>query len=148
MNNNAHIRTRAYTRTRIYVYIYCGCFVVDIVDAPAGDGRSVSVENMEADVEGALVRRVKRLHGKAYKFISPGNAGVPDRIVVIPNRKTGQAHVWFVELKRPGKGPRASQVTRIRELRRLGASCCVIDDLKGVEAFVLLVKKELKGGDI
>ena len=34
----------------------------------------------------------------AYKFVSPGNAGVPDRVVILQGGKSG-----FVELKRPGE---------------------------------------------
>lgn len=37
--------------------------------------------------------------GRAYKFKSPNNRGVSDRIAVLPNAST-----WFVELKRPKGG--------------------------------------------
>lgn len=49
---------------------------------------------LEKQIEFKLVRGVKDLGGKAYKFVSPGNIGVPDRIVIWPN---GVIH--FVELK-------------------------------------------------
>lgn len=39
---------------------------------------------IEKDVEQYLCKRVKEMGGKAYKFVSPGNAGVPDRLVVVP----------------------------------------------------------------
>ena len=48
----------------------------------------------ERDVEKILVGEVKRLGGRAYKWVSPGNDGVPDRIVIFPGRKP-----VFVELK-------------------------------------------------
>lgn len=49
---------------------------------------------LEKDIEKKLVDGVKRSGGRAYKFVSPGNVGVPDRIVIWPN---GVVH--FVELK-------------------------------------------------
>ena len=42
----------------------------------------------ESEIEGRLRDGVKRLGGKAFKFVSPGNAGVPDRLVVLPGGKT------------------------------------------------------------
>ena len=48
----------------------------------------------ESEIEGRLRDGVKRLGGKAFKFVSPGNAGVPDRLVVLPGGK-----IIFAELK-------------------------------------------------
>jgi hypothetical protein len=52
---------------------------------------------MEKQIEAYLVKRVKELGGVAYKFVSPANRGVSDRIVCLPDGQT-----WFVELKAPG----------------------------------------------
>ena len=41
----------------------------------------------ESEIEKILVYEVKKLGGIAYKWVSPGNDGVPDRIVVFPDRK-------------------------------------------------------------
>ena len=49
----------------------------------------------EKDIEKILVAEVRKLGGRAYKWVSPGNDGVPDRIVIFP----GKAPV-FVELKK------------------------------------------------
>ena len=40
----------------------------------------------EKDIERILVTEVKKLGGRAYKWTSPGNDGVPDRIVIFPDR--------------------------------------------------------------
>ena len=40
---------------------------------------------LEREVEKKLVDGVRRMGGRAYKFVSPGNDGVPDRIVVLPD---------------------------------------------------------------
>lgn len=56
----------------------------------------------ESEVENYLVWAVEVLGGMAYKFKSPGQRGVSDRVVCMPNGET-----WFIELKRP-KGGRLS----------------------------------------
>ena len=44
---------------------------------------------LEKEIEKILVTEVKKLGGKAYKFVSPGNSGVPDRIVIFPKKPPG-----------------------------------------------------------
>lgn len=77
---------------------------------------------IEKQVEQALRKAVRDRGGLALKFVSPGLAGVPDRIVLMPNR-----HVAFVELKAPGKHPRPLQVKRKRQLESLGFPVYCID---------------------
>ena len=48
----------------------------------------------EKDIEKILVDGVKGIGGRAYKWVSPGNNGVPDRIVFLPGGR-----IIFVELK-------------------------------------------------
>ena len=50
---------------------------------------------LEKQIEAYLVKKVKEKGGIAYKFTSPQNRGVCDRIVVLPGR------VIFVEVKQP-----------------------------------------------
>jgi hypothetical protein len=52
---------------------------------------------LERDIEKYLVKCVAQAGGKAFKFVSPSNRGVSDRIVCLPD---GTTH--FIELKRPG----------------------------------------------
>lgn len=49
----------------------------------------------ESDIEAYLGRRVQALGGRSFKWTSPANRGVPDRIVFV----NGQ--IWFIELKTP-----------------------------------------------
>ena len=52
---------------------------------------------LERDAERLLRDEVKKLGGKSYKFVSPGNSGVPDRIVLLLDRLQelmGRAPVW------------------------------------------------------
>lgn len=76
----------------------------------------------ENQIERALVDEVRRCGGIAPKFVSPGFAGMPDRLVLLPN---GQ--MAFAELKAPGKKPRSLQNSRHRLLRKLGFRVYVID---------------------
>ena len=57
------------------------------------------MERTEKDVEQYLCKRVKEMGGKAYKFVSPGNAGVPDRLVVVP---TGYGYIPACRSKKTG----------------------------------------------
>ena len=52
---------------------------------------------LEKEVEEYLCWTVDLMGGKAFKFESPSNRGVADRVVCLPNGQT-----WFIELKKPG----------------------------------------------
>ncbi len=73
-------------------------------------------------IERQLAMAVKNMGGMAVKFVSPGLDGVPDRIVLLPNKKMA-----FVELKAPGKKLRPLQEKRKRQLEALGFPVYVID---------------------
>lgn len=76
----------------------------------------------EKHVEQNLVAAVHRRGGLAPKFVSPGWAGVPDRMVLMP-----QGHMAFVELKAPKQVMRPLQVHRKRQLEELGFRVYCID---------------------
>jgi len=76
----------------------------------------------ERDVERALVKAVRDRGGMCPKWVSPGLDGVPDRIVLLPGGRIG-----FVELKAPGERPRALQIARMEQIRRLGYKVFVCD---------------------
>jgi hypothetical protein len=84
----------------------------------------------EKELEQRLVREVKKRGGRAYKFISPGINGVPDRLVLMPEAKMG-----FVEVKAPGRNMRPNQIKRKGELEELGFLVYCLDnpeDIGGV----------------
>nr|DAO73647.1 MAG TPA: Nuclease [Caudoviricetes sp.] len=83
----------------------------------------------EKIIEKELVRAVKDTGGIAPKFTSPGFDGMPDRLVLLPGGRMG-----FVELKAPGKKPRALQLARHRLLRRLGFKVYVIDEINQIDS--------------
>ena len=77
--------------------------------------------DQERDIEAYLRRRVEMLGGMAMKFVSPGNDGVPDRIVIMPG-----GLVTFVELKAPGGRLRAIQKWQHERIRKRGCEVRVI----------------------
>ena len=85
----------------------------------------------ESAIEAYLVRRVKQAGGRAYKFVSPGQRNVPDRIVMMPG-----AYSVFVELKAPGKKPTLAQAREHGRLIRMGMRVLVIDSMEGVDQFM------------
>ena len=76
----------------------------------------------EKDLERRMVRAVKNMGGLAPKFVSPGLAGVPDRLILLPGGKMA-----FAEMKAPGKKPTSLQRLRHGQLRDLGFRVFVID---------------------
>lgn len=90
----------------------------------------------ESTIEAYLRDQVKALGGRAYKFVSPGNDGVPDRLVCLPG-----GWVVFVELKAPGKHPTKLQELQHARLTALGFDVRVIDSKAAVEWAV----KDFKG---
>ena len=91
----------------------------------------------EVEIENYLRGQVRKSGGKAYKFTSPGNNGVPDRIVIFP-----KGRIYFVELKAPGKKLSRIQNVKITELRKLGCSVHVIDNKVSVDKFITTVSEE------
>lgn len=57
------------------------------------------------------------------KFVSPGHAGVPDRMILTPS-----GHVIFVELKQEGKKLRPLQLFWQKTLKRMRFAAFVVSD--------------------
>ena len=83
----------------------------------------------EKIIEKELARAVKAKGGIAPKCTSPGFDGMPDRLVLLPSGRMA-----FVELKAPGKKPRALQEARHKLLRRLGFKVYVIDEINQIDS--------------
>lgn len=86
----------------------------------------------ERDVERYLISSVRKAGGQCLKWVCPGTAGVPDRIILLPG-----GHVHFVELKRPDGGVVSKlQIVWHNRLRKLGFSTWFISSREGVRAFI------------
>lgn len=87
---------------------------------------------LENEVEKHLCKRVKNdLGGWALKFISPGQNGVPDRIILVP-----MGRIYFVETKAPGKKLRKLQEWVCGIIKGLGFVVLRIDTKAKVDAFI------------
>ena len=86
---------------------------------------------MERDVEKRLGAGVKLRGGRSFKWVSPGNAGVPDRIIVMPSGR-----VIFIELKEVGGRLSRQQELQIRKLQNLGADVRVLTGAHEVDVFL------------
>jgi hypothetical protein len=77
---------------------------------------------LEKDIEKKLRQAIERRGGLCLKWVCPGWAGVPDRIILLPG---GVIH--FVETKRPKGGELSALQIKWREwISRLGFSCWVV----------------------
>ena len=78
-------------------------------------------------IEQQLVKAVKDIGGIALKIVSPGFDGMPDRLILLPNRKAA-----FVEVKAPGKTLRPLQEKRKRQLEALGFLVFCLDHIEQI----------------
>lgn len=78
----------------------------------------------ESTIEKHLVKTVGQSGGLAIKLVSPGWAGAPDRLILMPGGR-----LTFVELKAPGQTLRPLQVKRKRQLEALGFSVYCVDSV-------------------
>lgn len=88
----------------------------------------------EKKIEQYLRDQVKTIGGKAYKFVSPGNDGVPDRLVILPGGR-----IAFVETKAPGKESTSLQKKKQKELRNMG--CIVFSDVDSKDLVDEILKR-------
>ena len=95
----------------------------------------------ERDVEVLLREGVKQLGGRAYKWVSPGNAGVPDRIVILPGGK-----VIFVELKQENGRLTRLQKVQQQTLRGMGAAAVTLRGAEDVKMYLDVLKEMVERG--
>lgn len=91
----------------------------------------------ERDIEIYLRDQIKQLGGVAYKFVSPGNAGVPDRLVLLP-----RGRVVFVELKARGKESTPLQMRQQERITNLGFDVRTISSFAAIDCLVQELKSK------
>lgn len=86
---------------------------------------------LEKDIEKKLREMVEKRGGLCLKWVCPGWAGVPDRIILLPGGR-----IIFAELKRP-KGGKLSKLQKwwAKKLIDLGFSHWTIWDADDLECF-------------
>lgn len=93
----------------------------------------------ERQIEQRLVTETRKRGGMALKFVSPSFAGMPDRLILLPDGKMA-----FVEVKAPGQKPRPLQVKRHAMLRKLGFKVFVLDAASDIP---VILKEVMEGDD-
>lgn len=91
---------------------------------------------LENKIEMYLKDEIEKINGKTFKFSSPGNNGVPDRIIL------HQGNTYFVELKKPGEKLRPLQKAVKKRFNKLGFNVYVLDSIDSVNGFIANI-----GGD-
>ncbi|MFJ7647730.1 VRR-NUC domain-containing protein [Lysinibacillus sp. NPDC097279] len=92
----------------------------------------------ESQIENYLKREIEKLGGLCYKFVSPGNRGVPDRLIILPN---GQ--VIFVELKNETGKLSPIQVKTIETLKELKCRVFCLKSKPMVDKLIAELRVEL-----
>ena len=92
----------------------------------------------EKELERKLVEGILKLGGMCLKFTSPGLAGVPDRIVILPGGR-----IIFVEMKAQNGRLSQQQQAVLARFTRLGADWAVVSTPELLNIFL----ENCKGGD-
>lgn len=90
----------------------------------------------EETVETYLRKRAEELGFLCYKFISPANDGVPDRLLV------GHGKTFFVETKAPGGKPRKLQARVIARINQHGGLAYVAASKEAVDTLLNTMMQE------
>jgi hypothetical protein len=85
----------------------------------------------ESKIEKDVSAAVNGRGGRAYKFVSPGRRGVPDRIMLMPvpekHQEIVSKYIRFIEFKAPGKVPNLRQTSEIAFIRSIGFEVDILD---------------------
>lgn len=93
---------------------------------------------MESKIEAWLNDQIKKIGGKSYKFVSPGNPGVPDRIYLLPDGR-----IYFVELKRVIGKLSNIQVWQRQQFKEMGIDIRLIYGMEQAKQFIKELKDEV-----
>lgn len=93
------------------------------------------MNKLERDLERGFGKFLDYWGCQYLKFVSPGHAGVPDRMILTPG-----GHVVFVELKQEGKKLRPLQVYWQETLHRMHFAAFVVSDRESARKCLRHVK--------
>jgi len=86
---------------------------------------------LETQLETKVGKYAKSKGCLSFKFSSPANRGVPDRIFIGPN-----GVVLFMELKAPGKTPTGLQEKHLRKIKENGGNAVWSDSLEDAKTYI------------
>jgi len=91
----------------------------------------------EKEIENYFRWVVELNHGKTWKFTSPQNRGVSDRIACFPN-----GDVYFVELKRFGGKRSALQYIFAEDMKNLNQKYKLFSTIAEIDTWASTLKKK------
>jgi hypothetical protein len=91
------------------------------------------MSGVEASLEARIRGFCQHRQLVCYKFSSPGNRGVPDRLIL------GKGKVLFLEVKAPGNRPTPLQAREIERLNRHGIDANWCDNFEQAKILIAQV---------
>ena len=79
---------------------------------------------LEKEIEKKVCGYARGVGWLVYKFVSPQQRGVPDRLLVY------RGHVLFIEFKQAGKKPTKLQLYHLDKLTAAGLDAVVVDNVE------------------
>jgi len=86
---------------------------------------------LEKDIEKKICDYARSLNVLVYKFTSPNQRAVPDRMFIAPGGRIG-----FLEIKRTGCAPTKLQAKEMAKLKQQGCTVSWVDNVPDGKAFV------------
>lgn len=90
----------------------------------------------EKEIEDYFKWHIETLGGRTYKFTSPSQRGVADRIACLPNGAT-----WFVELKTKGGKLSELQKRFASDMKTLNQNYACLWTKEQIDAFIAALPK-------
>jgi len=101
-----------------------------MVRLPTGARMEKRLEMSESKLESQIVTLCSKLGLLTYKFSSPSQRGVPDRVIM------GRGRVLFLELKNAGCKPTGLQERELERIKKVGISAGWADNYKDADLMI------------
>lgn len=89
---------------------------------------------LEKQIESKIVKKAKELGFLTYKFSSPSNRGVPDRIFISPH-----GEVFFIEFKSEKGKLTKLQEKVIKDISKYGVGVFIINSVEvGLQILIIM----------
>ena len=97
-----------------------------------------TIYHSESQLEKIFCDKIKKLGGLPLKFVSPGRAGVPDRIILLPGGK-----FYFVEMKNEIGKTSIIQEYIFEKFAKLGFKVHIINSVESMKNFLSGIENEI-----
>lgn len=98
-----------------------------------------TTKQSEKTTEHYLTDQVVKSGGLSFKWVSPNNSGVPDRICFFPS-----GLIVLIEVKSQGLKPSPLQAFTFERLGKLGHPVFVVDTKAAVDKLILAIQEQIQ----